>query len=96
MNKENLLPILHAAFLGAIATNVRAIAFDYNINTIFIYTYIDKIPNEEDYEIIDIAVTEIMASLPVILYQKIKILETYEPIGKLESYKGWIFVRYEG
>ncbi|MFD2909208.1 hypothetical protein ACFSX9_10755 [Flavobacterium ardleyense] len=95
MNKDNLLQVLHTSFLGAIASNVRAIAFDYNIDTISIYTYIDKNPEEEDYEIIDMAITEVMASLPSILYQKIEIVETHEPIGKLKSYNGWIFVRYE-
>ena len=96
MNVQNLKLIVHNAFLGAIEKDVRAIAFDYiNNNTIVIYVYIDRKPYSEDYEIIDMAVTEIMAAIPNILYQKIEILETKEPIGKLKSYKGWIFIRYE-
>ena len=53
-----------SAFLGAITPHVRAIAYDYTEGTIVIYGYLDSNPTDEDYETIDIVITEIMASLP--------------------------------
>jgi hypothetical protein len=95
MNKQDLILVMQTAFLGEIAENVRAIAFDYTDNTIMLYVYLDGNPNEEDYDVIDAVVTEIMASLPDILYQKIEISENKEPIRNLKNYKGWFFVRKE-
>ncbi|WP_332604379.1 hypothetical protein [Acinetobacter sp. ESBL14] len=95
MNANNLKLVVFKSFLGAIANNVRAVAFDFNDETIFIYGYLDVEPKDEDYEIIDIAVTEIMAAYPQFLKQKIYLEKSEKPIGKLLSYKGWVFCRYE-
>jgi len=95
MKKQNIINILHTSFLGAIGKDVRAISFDYTDDTIIIYAYLDREPTTEDYNIIDIAVTEVMASSPNFIYQKINMENTIEPIGKLKVYAGWIFVRYE-
>jgi hypothetical protein len=45
--------------------------------------------------VIDAAITEIMASCQRFTRQNIDLIKTDEPIGKLRSYKGWVFVRYE-
>ena len=86
---------LHFVLLGAIDVDVRAIAYNYINNRIELYVYLNRTPKDDDYEIIDIAITELIASFPEILSQKIEITEEHKPIGKLNSYQGWIFVRYE-
>ena len=86
---------LHSALLGAIDVDVRAIAYNYINYRIELYVYLDRVPKDNDYEIIDIAISEIMASVPEILSQKIEIIEEHKPIGKINSYQGWLFVRYE-
>lgn len=95
MRPNELKLIIFESFLGAITAEVRAIAYDYNEDTIIIHGYFDSLPNENDYEIIDIAVTEIMASCPFFTKQQIHLSQSGEPIGNLSYYKGWIFLRYE-
>jgi hypothetical protein len=92
--KDIKLNIYHS-FIGHIDKDVRAIAYKYYKNKIEIYVYLDRKPNENDYEIIDMAITEIMATDPTIKEQKIEIIETHETISKLNFYDGWLFCRYE-
>lgn len=49
MNANNLKLVVFTRFLGAIANNVRAVAFEFNDETIFIYGYLDIEPKDEDY-----------------------------------------------
>lgn len=95
MDVKDLKLTIFNSFLGAIANNVRAIAYDFTSDTILIYGYLDEEPKEDDYEIIDNAVTEIMASCPQFLKQEITLQQSNQPFGKLNYYKGWIFCRYE-
>ncbi|WP_254050365.1 hypothetical protein [Myroides sp. N17-2] len=74
---------------------MRAIAYDYTEDTIVIYGYLDSIPTDEDYETIDIAITEIMASLPNILFQEIVLTNTTALVSELKHYKGWFYIRKE-
>lgn len=92
----NLKLTIFQSFIGAVVRDMRAIAFDYSNKTISIYGYLDREPNDQDYDIIDTAITEIMSSYPDIMYQNIKLIESKEPIGVLDAHQGWIFVRYEG
>ncbi|WP_408582947.1 hypothetical protein QCB52_09110 [Myroides odoratimimus] len=95
MIQQDILLAMIPAFLGVIDHHIRAIAYDYTEDTISLYVYTNTIPTEEDYETIDIAVTEIIASLPQLLYQHIKMVEHTAPIRELNCYKGWFFVRKE-
>ncbi|OTG79761.1 hypothetical protein B9T33_10955 [Acinetobacter sp. ANC 5054] len=95
MDATNLKLIIFNSFLGAIANNIRAIAYDFTSDTILIYGYLDVVPEEDDFEIIDNAVTEIMSSCPEFLKQEINLKQSNQPFGKLNSYKGWVFCRYE-
>ncbi|SHL73577.1 hypothetical protein [Myroides odoratimimus] len=95
MIQQDILLAMIPAFLGVIDHHIRAIAYDYTEDTISIYIYTSTVPTEEDYETIDIAVTEIMASLPQLLYQHIEIVQHTAPIRELNCYKGWFFVRKE-
>jgi len=95
MNDVDLKLVVFSSFLGAVRDGVRAIAYDYSGDLISIYGYMNRQPDEDDYDAIDIAVTEIMASCPQFSRQKIEFVKTDDPVGKLNSYKGWVFVRYE-
>lgn len=95
MNNSDLKLAVFISLLGAVVKDMRAIAYDYSETSISIYGYLDREPEENDYNVIDIAITEIMASYPNFLYQNIKLIKSDDPIGKLESYKGWVFARYE-
>ncbi|ABE34668.1 hypothetical protein [Paraburkholderia xenovorans] len=64
MSEADLKLIILTSFLGAIKEGVRAIAYDYSGDLISIYGYFSRDPNDDDYDAIDVAVTEIMASCP--------------------------------
>ena len=95
MREANIKLILFSSFLGAIREGVRAIAYDYYDDLISIYGYMSRDPDGEDYDVIDFAITEVMASCPQFSRQKIELVKTEESVGKLDPHKGWIFVRYE-
>jgi hypothetical protein len=95
MNIESLKLTIFTAFLGNIGRNIRALAYDFSDSKITIYGYLDNEPDSDDYESIDIAITEIMSSYSNFISQDIILIESQEPVGKLPSYKGWIFVRKE-
>lgn len=95
MEIYQLKSALHSALLGAIDVDVRAIAYNYVNHRIELYVYLDRTPKDYDYEIINIVISELMASVPEILSQKIEITEEHKPIGELNPYQGWLFVRYE-
>ncbi|MGL4584837.1 MAG: hypothetical protein ACRCVU_17855 [Flavobacterium sp.] len=95
MTHSDLLLSMIPAFLGAIAPKNAGISYDYTEDTITIYGYLDSIPTDEDYETIDIVITEIMASLPNILFQKIVLTNTTALVSELKHYKGWFYIRKE-
>ncbi|MBC1340075.1 hypothetical protein IA938_01555 [Listeria welshimeri] len=95
MVMKNLKFTIYTAFLGNIGKNIRALAYDFTESEIIIYGYLDCTPNDMDYESIDMAITEIISSYPNFTSQNIILSESYEPIGKLPFYKGWIFARKE-
>lgn len=95
MSVSNLRLTIFEAFLGAINEGLRAISFDYYEKKIVIYVYYDREPNDKDYEIIDIAVTEILASNPQFQNQEIILKYSIEARSQLDCHKGWVFLRYE-
>ena len=95
MNIENLKLTIFTAFLGNIERNIRALAYDFTDSKMTIYGYLDNEPDEDDYESIDIAITEIISSYSNFTSQNIILTKSQEPVGKLPFYKGWIFVRKE-
>ncbi|MDR3323055.1 MAG: hypothetical protein LBS89_02490 [Zoogloeaceae bacterium] len=83
------------AFLGYIDEGVRAIAYEYSGPRIAIYGYLTRAPMPEDYEIIDYAITEIMASCPEILAQEIILTPSIGRFKPLKAHDVWIFRRNE-
>jgi len=95
MNVEHLKLTIFTALMGNVGNNTRALAFDFTDSKIVIYGYLDHEPRDDDYESIDIIITEIISSYPCFINQEIILVESHEPIGTLPCYKGWVFVRKE-
>lgn len=70
------------------APQCTCFAYDYTEDSITIYGYLDSTP-------IDEVITEIMASLPNILFQEIVLINTTAPVSELILYKGWFYIRKE-
>lgn len=95
MNIEHLKLTIFSALLGNVGKNVRALAYDFTDTKIIVYGYLDNKPCDDDYESIDIIITEIMSSCPDFTEQDIILTEFHQPVEGLPSYKGLIFVRKE-
>lgn len=93
--EANVKWVVFSSFIGAVREGVRAIAYDFDSDLIAIYVYLARKSDEEDGQVVDAAITEIIASCPQFNRKKVEISKSSQPIGKLRSYKGWIFVRYE-
>lgn len=96
MKEAEIKWIVFSSFIGAIREGVRAVAYDHDSDLISIYVYLAREPDVEDEEVVGVAITEIMASCPQFSRQRMEIYENREPIGRLKSYRGWVFVRCEG
>ena len=107
MKKQEIILSMQMAFLGAICNKVRLIAFDMTEETFALYVYIDSPLTDDEYEAIDVAVTDVLADFPnflyetkykfliIFLYEKIYIIENNDNILSLNIYKGCFFMRFE-
>lgn len=83
------------ALLAAVTPNLRGVTVDYNTELLTLRAYFDIDATDEEKELIDIALTEMVADL----HYDIKTC-TYEPIelaapAKLTVLKDWVYLRYE-
>jgi hypothetical protein len=83
------------ALLGAVTPNLRGVTLDYIPELLTLRAYFDIDATDEEKELIDIALTEMIADL----YYDIKTCK-YEPVelaapAKLTVLKDWIYLRYE-
>lgn len=83
------------ALLGAVAPGLRGVTIEYNSQLFTLRAYFDKGATNEDKELIDIALTEIIADL----HNEIKEFQ-FEPIdlsfpNKMNCLKHWIYLRHE-
>ena len=95
MKKKEIILSMQTAFLGAICNKVRLIAFDMTEELFTLYVYIDSPLTDDEYEVIDSAVTDVLADFPNFLYEKIYIIENNDNILLLNMYKGCFFMRFE-
>ncbi len=84
------------ALLGAVTTHLRAVTLDYNNELLILRAYFDNGATADDKELIDIALTEIIADLSQEIKQFI-----YEPVDsfyptKMDVLKDWVYKRDEG
>ena len=69
------------------------ITYEYVDYKIIIYATTELAPSDEDYEGIDIAITELMSSHPDIKEQNINIEKFNGIIGEISPHSGFIFLR---
>lgn len=93
MTQQDILLNMIPAFFGVIDDHFRAIAYDYTEDNISLYVYLSTVHTEDDYEAVDIAITEMMASLPNLKYQYIEMIHDLRPINELNAYKGWFYIK---
>ena len=98
MNTDLKTKILHSAnraMQGAITPDLRAVTIDYNKERLTLRAYFDKNASEDDKELVDAALTEMMADL----WQDIE-KGHYEPVdlpfpAEMKILKDWIYRRNE-
>lgn len=96
MNDLEIRLMVYQAFcLGNISGNIRTLSYEYVQNEIKILATTFHQPTDDDIEGIDVAITEIMASIPDITAQSIKIFQDNGFIKDMPSYKTVIFIRQE-
>lgn len=83
------------ALLAAVTPNLRGVTIDYNPEVLLLRAYFDQGATEEEKELIDIALSEMIADL----HYDIKTCQ-YEPVelaapAKLTGLKDWVYMRYE-
>lgn len=83
------------ALLGAVTPHLRAVTIDFNGQLFILRAYFDKEATSDDKELIDIALTEIIADL----HHEIKEFK-FEPVdlhfpNKMTCLKHWVYLRHE-
>ena len=83
------------ALWGAITQNLRAVTVDYNKQWLTLRAYFDNGATEDDKELIDVALTEMIADL----WQEIEQCR-YEAVdlpfpNKMEVLADWLYMRHE-
>jgi len=91
--KTRVLMSAERALSGAITPGLRAVTVDYDNDLMIMRAYFDDGSNENDKELIDVALAETAADL----WQDIREFR-YEPVNKpfpekMEKLKEWIYQR---
>ncbi|WP_034761338.1 hypothetical protein [Chryseobacterium gregarium] len=100
MNKEielrrEVLISIQRALWGMIYPEIRAIAVGYEgKKRLKVIYYLDREPNEEDYENISEVTAEICADIDFQEVEELCIF-TKEPINKLDNLVSWVYIRKE-
>ncbi len=100
MNKEielrrEVLISIQRALWGMIYPEIRAIAVGYEgKKRLKVIYYLDREPNEEDYENISEVTAEICADIDFQEVEELCIF-TKEPINKLDNLVSWVYMRRE-
>lgn len=93
MKTLDLKLALFNSFIGNITKNIISITYEYADPRITIHATTELAPSDEDYEGIDIAITELMSSHPGIKQQNINIEKFNGLISEIPPYNGFIFLR---
>lgn len=100
MNKEielrrEVLISIQRALWGMIYPEIRAIAVGYEgEKKLKVIYYLDREPNEDDYESISEVTTEVCADIN---FQEVEehCIFTKEPTNKLDNLVSWVYMRKE-
>lgn len=93
--RRDILISIQRALLGMIYPSIRAIAVGYDgIEKLKVVYYLDREPDEDDYESISDVVGEVCSD---IYFQEVEELCIFakEPINKLDNLVSWVYIRKE-
>lgn len=93
MKALDLKLALFCAFIGNITKNIISITYEYADPWITIHATTELAPSDEDYEGIDIAITELMSSYQDLKQRGIYIKKFNGLISEIPPYNGFIFLR---
>lgn len=95
--RKDILLSAQKSLCGAIYPEVRAVAIGYKSKKLKVIYYLDREPNEEDFEIISIVTTEIIADFPDNTFKEIieNCIHTDKLIKDLDFLDGFVYVRKE-
>ena len=93
--RRDLLISVQRALWGMIYPSVRSIAVGFEgLKKFRIIFYLDREPNEDDYEIISEVTTEVCADINFTEVEEMCIF-TNEPFAKLDNLTTWVYMRKE-
>lgn len=93
--RRKVLISIQRALWGMIYPSIRAIAVGFvgteNLKVIY---YLDREPNEDDYENISEVTTEVCADINFIKVEELCIF-TEKPFSELDNLNSWVYIRKE-
>jgi len=99
IKKEQILLALQSALLGEIYSSIRAIVFKYEANNHYFLLryYLDREPNDDDFENVEIVITEFISNFKFTDFDKTKgeCKYTTLPLSNLDVMDGIVYCRKE-
>jgi hypothetical protein len=99
INRTEILLALQSALLGEIYYAIRAIVFKYDAKgkQFALRYYLDREPNEDDFENIGIVATEFIANFKYSDFNEVKeeCIYTAQPISQIDIMDGMVYCRKE-
>lgn len=93
--RRDLLISIQRALLGIIYPSIRSIAVGFDgLKRLKIIFYLDKEPNELDYETLSDVAGEVCADINFAEVEEICIF-TNEPFSNLDNLMAWVYMRKE-
>jgi hypothetical protein len=93
--KTTLFLSMQRALLGMIYPSIKGIAVGYEEQKkLKVICYLDREPNEDDYENISDVTGEVCADIDFLEVEEICI-HTQEPTNSLNCLNGWVYLRKE-
>lgn len=93
--RKNVLLSTQRALWGMIYPSIRAIAVGYEgTKKLKLIYYLDREPNEDDYENISDVTGEICSDVDFSELEE-QCVFTLEPISKLDNLESWVYIRKE-
>lgn len=94
--RKSALLSTYRALHGAIYPAVRAVAVSFkDQKNLTLRYYLDREPTEDDYEVVRVATTEIVADIPEFENVQEECIYSTEPIGKLDFLDSCVYIRKE-
>ena len=94
-NQQSILLSAQSALLGQIYPSIRGIAIGFSgTEKLKLICYLDREPNEDDYDNLGIIGTEICADINFSKVEEICIYSK-EPFRNLHSLNSWVYMRRE-